>query len=135
MKTKRLKSFFYNPECDKFMLWLFVLDFLITGGDIKTVCKDLCIIFCLGLILKICCIMFRKYYTLPIENEYNVKSIAKKKLIFFVQLFILSGLAYYMTYQLAKSIVWDYPNYDFYKQMFIAVLWGVFSGIYFIESL
>jgi hypothetical protein len=119
----------------EFILWLFAFDFLITG-NIKTVCKDMCSVLFLGLIIRMCCGFLRKYLTLSIvDNDDNATLAAKRKRVFLLLSFFMSGIAHYLLYRYWWYEILNYPDTNPYKLVFVSFLFGIFSAIYLVESL
>ena len=127
-----LLKFFSSSMTGEVILWIFVFDLLITGS-INTGCKDLCIVLLLGLIIRIACVFFEKYFTYSIAKDNDARLIAKKKLLFFLPSFFVSGIAYYLLYHLIWFVLLDFPDKEPYRLAFVSFLFGVFSAIYIIE--
>lgn len=133
---KKLQSFFksfFLSEMGNFILFLIAFD--IITGDIQAGYRELSVVFFWGFSLLVCCNVFRKKLTLPVENEYNAKWIAKRKLLFLLLSSVFSGIAYYLLYQGVCRFVVHSPDTNFYKQIFVTVLFGAYSGIFSAEYL
>jgi drug/metabolite transporter (DMT)-like permease len=114
---------------------LFLTAFNIIIGDVKAGYSELSVVFFLGFSLLICCHLFRRKLTLPIENEHNAKWIAKRKLLFLFLVSVFSGIAYYLLYQWVCRFIFHYSDTNLYKQIFVAILFGAYSGIFSVEYL
>jgi hypothetical protein len=116
-----------------FILLLATWNILI--NDIEAGYQEMLIVFFLGLIFRICCVYFRKYAIVPIEKKDNVKWIAKRKFSFFLVSFLVSGIVYFVIYQLLWNCIFNCQDINPYKQILVAIFFGIFLSIYLMEYL
>ncbi|MDR0682086.1 MAG: hypothetical protein LBG15_09610 [Dysgonamonadaceae bacterium] len=124
------QSFFFS-EMGFFVLLLSIWDILF--NDLIILYKELSVIFFLGLILRIGGIFLKKSTNVPVENNDNVKLMAKRKLFFLLKSFIFSGVSYFFLYQLLWSFIINYPDANPYKQIYVSIFFGIFLGIDLME--
>jgi Kef-type K+ transport system membrane component KefB len=103
---------------------------IITGEAPMMMFKEGWTILICGLCPGICFGRYIKRLPVFTAKDDNPKSKAKKELSFFLKTFILSALTYFLLYRLLWYVIVDSPDANPYKQIFVALCFGIFFGIY-----
>jgi predicted MFS family arabinose efflux permease len=121
-----LKSF-YSSDAATFLLLL--AGWSAIFNDYSGLYKELLIMVLLGLFIRL---VFKRYpfsrKSTSCSDHNESKIIAKRDLMFFVKTFFLLSIGYFLLYKFVWSVIFNVPDTDPYKQIYISIFFGIFFG-------